>query len=83
MPSYFHDALGLTFNKVRSIPFLLTLSFLMHFQDIIYNGIFSGIPYIGFFISSIVAGLVADYLRQKNLVSTKNVRKGITTLGKS
>ena len=49
-------------------------------QNLIENGIFSAIPYVGFVISALVAGQVADFLR-KRWLSTKNVRKGITLIG--
>jgi ACS family sodium-dependent inorganic phosphate cotransporter-like MFS transporter 5 len=48
-------------------------------NDIILNGIYSGLPYIGFVLATIIGGSIADLLRYKCL-STKVVRKIYTSL---
>ena len=51
-----------------------------YLQDIIKNGIYSGIPYVGFVLATLIGGQLADYLRRKWL-STKTVRKLCTSIG--
>uniref|UniRef100_A0A1X7UP95 Major facilitator superfamily (MFS) profile domain-containing protein n=1 Tax=Amphimedon queenslandica TaxID=400682 RepID=A0A1X7UP95_AMPQE len=51
-------------------------------NNLIENGIFSSIPYIGYAVVTIVSGQVADLLRKRG-ISTKNVRKGMTVSGMS
>ena len=49
-------------------------------QNIIQNGIFSAVPYIGYLFAQLLSGQLADFLRRKS-VPTVVVRKAFTTLG--
>ena len=51
--------------------------------DIKSNGLFSAIPYIAYWLCINIAGLTADFLRRRNLMTTAHVRKFLMILGPS
>jgi len=45
------------------------------------NGIVSGAPYLFMWLFLVLSGMFADVLRNKNVLSTTNIRKLMNTLG--
>lgn len=45
------------------------------------NGIYSSMPYVAMWVSSIAFGFFSDWIIKKNLLSVTNSRKLFTTLG--
>ena len=55
---------------------------LLPFFIIFQNGLISAIPFIINFVAIVLAGVLADHLRHRNLLSTEAVRKLANTTGK-
>lgn len=58
----------------------------MYMNDVLHfniqkNALMSGLPYIALWFVSIAGGYIADFLREKNYLSTGNTRKLMNTLG--
>ncbi|XP_070559139.1 sialin-like [Ptychodera flava] len=49
--------------------------------DIKQNGLYSALPYIGFFLFINIGGFIADLIRSKKLLTTAATRKVMNTLG--
>ncbi|KAH9514176.1 hypothetical protein Btru_030467 [Bulinus truncatus] len=62
----------LAYTLITSLPTFMKES--LNF-DIKQNGLLSALPYVCQFFSTVAVGHVADWIRQKGWMSTKNVRK--------
>ncbi|XP_002734661.1 sialin-like [Saccoglossus kowalevskii] len=49
--------------------------------DIKQNGLYSALPYIGFWLFINIGGHIADFLRSRKILSTGNTRKLMNTMG--
>ncbi|GFO16205.1 vesicular glutamate transporter 2 [Plakobranchus ocellatus] len=67
----------LNYTLLTSLPTFMKES--LNF-DVKENGALSALPYVCQFVGSIVVGHVADTMREKQLMSTKNVRKLFQTI---
>ena len=47
------------------------------------NGDMSALPYAAMFLIGLIAGPIADTIRRRGILNTKNTRKLFTVLGKS
>jgi len=50
---------------------------------VVQNGVLSGAPYLFMWMFLVVSGMIADVLRNKNVLSTTNIRKMMNAIGQS
>lgn len=46
------------------------------------NGLASSLPYLGKYLMALGTGVIADYLKSRNKISTTAIRKTFTVFGK-
>lgn len=87
LPSYMNDILKFDIKSVIQVLFRLNLfaakiewksALFIYFFE---NGGLSALPYLGFWLLTIVSGIVSDQIMQKTKISRTIVRKIFNTIG--
>ena len=80
LPTYFSTILNFDLHQVSEIFILSRNSFII---DLIKNGFVSAMPYFAQFLSTVIVGIIVDYLRVHKILSITILRKVQTIIGEN